>query len=174
DSIFEDDGYILYTSLSPEKDRILVQIANEERMEVFVLSLSGEVLQSRELDTHGYLTADWNPESTHMILLAYHHFDEEEEHLIVENWDIEDNTAETISSPSLELKWYSSNLFLFVDNKEDDTLQEGDLYVGDIRTHEKWRINNEVSSFYLYEDTLVTFTPSDFDDGDRKSTRLNS
>ena len=164
-TVYESESYFLYVGLSPNKRQILLQLTEGEKAKALVLSIQGDLVQERELATQGYVSADWNPDDANLILLSYYYFEEgEEEEVIVENWNLEENTAEMISSPTLELKWYSSNLFLYVDHGEDVSLNEGALFIGDIRTNEKWRINNDVSDFYLYEDTFIGFTPSDFED----------
>src|SRR5699024_5514651 len=137
-TIYEEEEYIIYVLLSPSHDRILMQKANDETTELMILTLDGEVVQSRKLEQQGYVTADWNAESSDELLLSYYYFDEkdEEEHQIIESWNVEQNTVKEINSPSLEMKWYSSNLYLYVDHGEDETLEEGELFIGDIRTDE--------------------------------------
>lgn len=165
--VYEEDDFIIYALLSPDKDRILLQKASDERTELLVMTLQGEIVQSRKLEQQGYVTADWNQESPFSVLLAYHYFDQnEEEQLVVENWDLQNNDVTPVLTPSLDVQWYSSNLYLYIDHEEDFDLASGKLYVGDIRTGENWPINHRISSFYLYEDHFIAMAPSDFSETD--------
>ena len=163
--VFSEETFMLYIGFSPDKKRLLIQKAQDDQTELVVLSIDGDVIQERVIDTHGYVTADWNPEKPNLILLAYHYETENAEEIIVEKWDIEDNSAVVIEGSSLDIQWYSANLYVYVQvDGEDD--QAGELYIGDLRSDESLKINTNIASFYLHEDTFITFAPSDFSSGD--------
>ena len=112
--VFSEETFMLYIGFSPDKKRLLIQKAQDDQTELVVLSIDGDVIQERVIDTHGYVTADWNPEKPNLILLAYHYETENAEEIIVEKWDIEDNSAVVIEGSSLDIQWYSANLYVYV------------------------------------------------------------
>ncbi|MCO6017382.1 MULTISPECIES: YqgU-like beta propeller domain-containing protein [Carnobacterium] len=161
--IYQPNALILIALLSPDQTKIFIQLAHEKDSEIQVINLSGEKLQTKTVDTMGYLNVSWNPVSLDQIFLSYY---QNENKIVVSNWDIGKNTTKEVPSDTLNPVWYSENLYVYVNNQNDFLLKKGELYLGDIRTGESTHLRNQVSGFYLNQDSLVMFTPSDFNDND--------
>lgn len=159
--VFSEKTYILYVGLSPDKEKVLIQKAQDDQTELVVISMEGAHIQNRIIKTDGYVTADWNPEQPDVLLVAYYAEAENEEEIVVEKWDLKDNTSAPLTSSSLYTKWYSSNLYVYL-QREDVDDDAGDLFIGDLRSDEALKIHTNIASFYLHQDTFVTFAPSDF------------
>lgn len=163
-TFYESSSYILTVELSKDLDKIAVQLIEGDASEVEVIDLEGNVKQTKELPASGYIGMDWNPEDDNMIFLSYPEFIDGEETIVLENWMIDVNETTRIETASLETRWYSSNLYLYIDHNGDHTLENGELYIGDIRNDETLLINSQVSNFYLNENSFVGMTTSDFNE----------
>lgn len=157
--LYEAETIILTTAISEDKQSILVQTADKEGGELRIINSAGEVKQKLAIETNGYLNVNWNPVDQDQLFISYYKWEEE---MIIQKWDMETNQLVDIQSKSLTPIWYSGNLYLYVDNLDDFTLQTGELYMGDIRTNEMTRIQSQVTGFYLNNDTFISFSPSDF------------
>lgn len=159
--IYEAGSIILTAIISENQQQLLIQVAGENGGELRVLDRSGSVIQTLPLETKGFVNVNWNPADQNHIFISYYQSDTE---MVVGDWNVETNEVVSIPSASLTPAWYSANLYLYVDNKDDFSLETGDLYMGDIRTNEALRLRSQVSSFFVHEDTFITFTSSDFAD----------
>ncbi|SUX20719.1 Uncharacterised protein [Carnobacterium divergens] len=161
--IYQPNALILIALLSPDQTKVFIQIAHDKDSEIQIINLSGEKLQTKRVDTMGYLNVSWNPVSLDQIFLSYY---QNENKIVVSDWDIAKNTTKEVPSDTLNPVWYSENLYVYVNNQNDFLLKKGELYLGDIRTGESTHLRSQVSGFYLNQDSLVMFTPSDFNDND--------
>lgn len=157
--IYEAGSIILTAIISENQQQIVIQVASENGGELRVIDRSGAVVQTLPLETKGFVNVNWNPANQHHIFISYYQSDS---NMVVGDWNTETNEIVSIPSASLTPLWYSANLYLYVDNKEDFSLETGELYMGDIRTNETLRLKSQVSSFFIHDDTFITFTPSDF------------
>ncbi|ALV21302.1 YqgU-like beta propeller domain-containing protein [Carnobacterium antarcticum] len=166
--IYEAGSIILTAAISENKQQIFIQVAGEAGGELRIINLAGEEQQKLAIETNGYLNVQWNPVEQNQLFISYYQWEEE---MVVQKWDIETNQLKDIKSNSLTPIWYSENLYLYVDNTGDFLLKTGELYMGDIRNDEVTRIRNQVSGFFLSNDTFVTFSPSDFSKNELLLTR---
>ncbi|MGB6178621.1 TolB family protein [Carnobacterium sp.] len=157
--VHEANAIILTAVISDDKQKIFVQSVGDENRELKIINLSGTVEQQTTIETNGYLNINWNPVDQNNLFISYYQLEEE---MVVQKWDISTNQITSVESSSLTPVWYSANLYLFVDNLDDFSLQTGELYMGDIRTNKVTHIRNQVTDFYLNNDTFITFSPSDF------------
>lgn len=164
-TVYTEETILLYVGLSPDNKRILLQKAEDDQTTLTLLTMSGDVIQERDIDTHGYVTANWNPDDENLVFLSYHQEAESGEDIVVEKWNIEENTVVSMETPSLNVQWYSANLYVYIDFEGDETEEKGKLIVGDLRSDKKLEINHSLAAFFLHKDTFVTFASSDFSDG---------
>lgn len=164
DVIYSLPAYILSVELSDDADKIALQMIDGTTSKVQVIDLEGTVLQTQEVGASSYVGMDWNPEDDNLLFISYPEFVDYQEKTVLKMWDLATDEVVRLETSFLGTRWYSSNLYLFVDHNEDDTLEEGALYIGDIRTGEELLINSQVSEFYLHEDSFVAMTPSDFNE----------
>ena len=160
-SLYDANAIILTTVISEDKQKIFIQTVHDDTRELKIINLSGAVEQKTTITTNGYLNIDWNPVDQNNLFISYYKLQEE---MIIQKWDITTNQLTDVESSSLTPVWYSANLYLYVDNLEDFSLQTGELYMGDIRTNKSTYIKNQVTDFYLNNDTFITFSPSDFNE----------
>lgn len=159
--IYEASSIILTAIISEDKQKLLIQVVSEDGGELRVIDREGSVIQTFPLETNGFVNVNWNPANQNYIFISYYQSDTE---IAVDNWNIETNEVVSVPSASMVPIWYSANLYLYVDNKDDFSLETGDLYMGDIRTNDMLRLKSQVSDFFVHEDTFITYTPSDFAD----------
>ncbi|WP_414840157.1 hypothetical protein [Carnobacterium sp. TMP28] len=159
--LYEVDAIILTAVISTDQQKIFVQTVNDENRELKIMNLLGTVEQQTTIKTNGYLNINWNPVNQDNLFISYY---KQEQEMIVQNWDINTNKITNVESSSLTPVWYSANLYLYVDNLNDFSLQTGELYMGDIRTNKVTPIRSQVTNFYLNNDTFITFSPSDFNE----------
>ncbi|WP_029276410.1 MULTISPECIES: hypothetical protein [Carnobacterium] len=159
--IYEAESIILTAIISEDKQQVLIQVVGENGGELRIIDKSGSVMQMLPLETKGFVNVNWNPANKNHIFISYYQSDTE---IVVGNWNLETNEVVSIPSASLTPMWYSANLYLYVDNNDDFSLETGDLYMGDIRTNDSLRLKSQVSDFFVHEDTFITYTPSDFAD----------
>ncbi|WP_034550388.1 hypothetical protein [Carnobacterium funditum] len=158
-TVYEADAIILTAVISEDKQKIFIQTVGEDNRELKIINLSGTIEQKTTIQTNGYLNINWNPVDQNNLFISYYKHEEE---MIVQKWDIKTNQITDVKSSSLTPIWYSANLYLYVDNLNDFSLQTGNLYMGDIRTKKVTQIRSQVADFYLNNDTFITFSPSDF------------
>ncbi|SFH73084.1 hypothetical protein [Pisciglobus halotolerans] len=159
--LFSTDAYILTTAVSQKEQEIVFQEVADTSSKMVLIDTEGNKLQELPIKANGYVSLNWNKDDTSQLFIAYYHTAEE---LTLLNWDTKENKAEELSASSLYPSWYSENLYLYVDNKDDFLLESGQLYMGDVRSNDVMLINSEVSDFFLHEDTFITYTPSDFNE----------
>ncbi|WP_035052562.1 YqgU-like beta propeller domain-containing protein [Carnobacterium pleistocenium] len=159
--IYEANSIILTAIISEDKQQILIQVVGEEGGELRVIDRNGSITQNLPLETTGFVNVNWNPANQNHIFISYYQSDTE---IVVDNWNLETNEIIPVPSASMAPVWYSANLYLYVDNEDDFSLETGNLYMGDIRTNDMLRLKSQVSDFFVHEDTFITYTPSDFTD----------
>ncbi|SDQ11473.1 hypothetical protein LHA31_00260 [Carnobacterium viridans] len=159
--VYEAEGIILTSVISEDQQQVLLQVVGEDGGELRIVDLNGTVIQKLPLVTKGIVNVNWNPANQNQVFISYY---QSEPEMVVGNWNVETNEVVPVPSTSLTPAWYSSNLYLYVDNKDDFSLETGDLYMGDTRTNESLRLKSQVSSFFVHDDTFITYTPSDFSD----------
>lgn len=157
--IYEAGSIILTAIISEDKNQLLLQVVGENGGELRVIDRNGSLVQTLPLETTGFVNVNWNPADQNHIFISYYQSDTE---IVVGNWDVATNEVVPVPSASLTPVWYSANLYLYVDNKDDFSLETGDLYMGDIRTKDTLRLRSQVSNFFVHDDTFITYTPSDF------------
>lgn len=157
--IFKTDAYILSVAISPKDQKIIFQQVKDSASTLICINAEGKQLEELPIDANGYVSLDWNKEDPSQVFTSYY---EDEEQLKLLHWNMSENKVEERETTSLYPVWYSENLYLYVDNKEDYSLETGQLYMGDVRSKDPVLINDQVADFFLHEDTFITFTSSDF------------
>lgn len=157
--LYEAKGLILTSAISADRKKIFIQLADNPNSRLEIVSSDGVLLQEQKISTANYLNVNWNASNNQNLFLAYY---ESENHLKVLNWQLASNDFQEIPGDSLTPIWYSDHLYVYVDNFGEFFLTRGKLYLGDTRTGEKTELSDQVSNFYLTNDALITFTPSDF------------
>lgn len=161
DLFYEIDSFILASRIIMEEEKVIVQLVKDAKSSLIVLNFKGDVLQEQDIQSSGFVDINVNVQNPSLAFISYY---EGENNTAVYNWNMETNEYKKVESASLEPQWYSENLYLFVDNGEDFSLETGKLYMGDIRSDEILLLDSYVSDFYLHEDSFIKFTPSDFNE----------
>lgn len=161
--LYKPKALILTAIISADRKQVFLQLAENQQSKLQVIDLTGNVLHENQVATPGYLNVSWNASNHSELFVAYY---ETENKINVLNWKLDSNELQEIPNDSLTPIWYSDNLYLYVDNLGEFLLTHGDLYLGDARTGERTFLRSQVSSFFLSNDGLVTFTPSDFNEED--------
>lgn len=161
EKFYESDSFILAADIIEEEGQLIVQLVKDADSSLLVLDLEGNVLQQRKIESNGFADINVNKQNPESVFVSYY---VGENDTAVYHWNLATNEYSDVESTSLNPQWYSENLYLFVDNADDFTLETGKLYMGDIRSGEVLLLDNQVSDFYLHEDTFIAFTPSDFSD----------
>ncbi|WP_027109017.1 hypothetical protein [Lacticigenium naphthae] len=165
--IIEKPSYFLTTNILKDQKLIFLQTVEENSSLINIVDFEGNTISENTLPTNGYLTTDWNKDNDKLLFLSYYDYNDTEEEVVTNIWNSETNELTEIVTPSLNPKWYSSNLYLYVDNQGDSSLEAGHLYLGDLRNEGgDLLINYEVSDFFLHEDTFIAFTSSDISEDD--------
>lgn len=159
--LYETDSFILASNIIAAEEKIIVQLVKDAESTLVVLNYAGEAIQEKTINSNGFVDINVNAQNPAVAFISYY---EGENNTAVYNWNIETNEYTEVESASLNPQWYSENLYLFVDNGEDFTLETGKLYMGDIRNNEVLLLDSYVSDFFLHEDTFIKFTPSDFNE----------
>lgn len=105
---------------------------------------------------------DWNSVNPELIFLSHYDYnvEEETESILVQIWDLSDNSLKQRPIASLYPHWYTSNVYVYVDE-----LEGRHLYVGDIREENTdIIINRDVRDFFLHDDTFIGVVPSDINE----------
>lgn len=165
--IIEEEMFFLTIDICPKRRNIFVQKVNEEENYLSVYDRGGQLIAQTEFHSSNYVTINWNPADSYELFFSYYDYtisEEEntnEEAIVVEKWELQSNSRDEMKINSLNPKWYSRNLFLYVEDEFED------LYIGDIRTDEDHiLISRDVSDFYLYEDTFISVTASDINESE--------
>lgn len=162
EELYEERGYILSIELNPVTRDILFQIVTDEGVFLKIVNSSGEVSHSKPIDYNGYVSLDWNRVNTDLIFISHYHYslEEESEDILVQIWDIEADTLTERAISSMYPKWYTSNVYVYIDELEGQN-----LYIGDIREEEEdLVINRDVVDFFMHQDTFVGVVESDIND----------
>lgn len=162
DEIYEENAYILSAEISHSRNQILFQEVSDEGISLNVMDLSGEILHSTPLHYSGYVTLDWNAVDPDLIFVSHYDYDsvEEVETILVQVWNTEEDTLTRKPIASLYPTWYSSNVYVYVDE-----LEGRDLYIGDMREENgDMVISRDVRDFFLHQDTFIGIVPSDINE----------
>ncbi|MCI3029930.1 hypothetical protein QNK01_10200 [Desemzia incerta] len=161
DLFYEVDSFILASRIVMEEEKVIIQLVKDANSSLIVVNFKGDVLQELEIQSSGFVDINVNAQNPSLAFISYY---EGENNTAVYNWNMTTNEYTEVESASLEPKWYSENLYLFIDNGEDFSLETGELYMGDIRSDEILLLDSYASDFYLHEDSFIKFTPSDFNE----------
>ena len=159
ETVYEDASYLLTVDIHASKEQILVQEVKNEESNLTIISKKGEVLSTIPIHYSGYANIDWNPMNPELIFVAYYHYDIEleDDQIKVLIWNTEEDILTERPITSLSPKWYSANVYLYVNE-----MDEKGLYIGDIREDDSdLLINQNVSDFFLNEDTFIGIVDSD-------------
>lgn len=159
--LYETDYFILASKVIAEEEKVIVQQVENANSTLLVLNYAGETIQQLPINSNGFVDINVNAQNPAVAFVSYY---EGENKTSIYNWNLETNEYDPVKSASLNPQWYSENLYLFVDNEDDFTLETGKLYMGDIRNDEVLLLDSYVSDFFLHEDTFIKFTPSDFNE----------
>lgn len=160
--IYSEDSFLLSVEISQARDKIVIQEVGDDFSQLKVISVTGETIESIAFDYTSYATIDWNPTNDETLFVSHYNFDHvlESEVIQVYIWSIDDNSLTAKDIPSLTPKWYSANVYLYVDELETNA-----LYIGDIREdQEDLMINRDIVDFYLNMDTFLGIVESDIQD----------
>lgn len=164
EDLYEEKGYILSVELNSMSREILFQVVTEEGVFLKIVNSEGEVSHTMPIDYNGYVSLDWNTVNTDLIFIAHYHYnlEEESEDILVQIWDIEEDTLTERQISTMEPKWYTSNVYVYIDELEGQNLN-----IGDIREEpDDLVINREVVDFFMHEDTFIGIVESDINDTD--------
>ncbi|GEK90642.1 hypothetical protein [Alkalibacterium kapii] len=159
EQVYSTDSAILTIEMNQARDKILLQEIKDEQTIFKIVTKKGEVIQSTEFYFTSYVNFHWNPTNDNTAFVSHYNYDHEleVETMIVYIWDIEENSFSLRNIPSLSPKWYSENVYLYVNEQQDNG-----LYIGDVREdQEDMIINKDVSSFYINQDTFIGLVESD-------------
>lgn len=162
ESIYEEQSFILSAVFSYSSNQILFQEVTDNGVTLNVMDLDGHVSHSIPISYTGYVTLDWNAVNPDLIFLSHYDYDfeNETESILVQIWDISDDTLTQRPIASLYPRWYTSNVYLYVDEFEGRH-----LYIGDIRENDSdLIISRDVRDFFLNQDTFIGVVPSDIND----------
>ncbi|MDN6194732.1 MAG: hypothetical protein L0I88_06840, partial [Alkalibacterium sp.] len=157
--IYSVDSFILTVELNQAKNKSLLQEIKNEQTSFKIVTSEGNLIQSTEFEFASYVNFHWNPLSNNTVFVSHYSFDPESETetINVYNWDIENDSFSRKKIPSLSPKWYTENIYLYVDEMND-----GGLYIGDIRKDKQdMMINQDISNFYINQDTFIGLVESD-------------
>ncbi|OJF90941.1 hypothetical protein [Alkalibacterium sp. 20] len=161
-TIYNENLAILSVEINQSRDKILLQEVSETQSRLTVITTDGLTVQSTPFDYSSYVTLDWNPTDNNTVFISHYSFDhvQESEMIHVYVWTIDENTLNTRDIPSLSPKWYSANVYLYIDELETNA-----MYIGDIRDdREDMLLNMDISDFFLSEDTFLGVVESDIQD----------
>lgn len=159
--LYSSAKHILTVKINSGLDKIMLQEGIEQSVEMVVINRTGDELNRKEIDYAGYVTADWNHVEDDLLFLSHYEYDQktETEYAKVMVWNLEDNTISELPIQSIEPTWYSSHLYLYIDEIESQ------FHVGDTRSAEETQVlSNEVLGFYLHQDTVISVVASDIND----------
>lgn len=157
--IYSEDTSILSVELNLTKDKILIQEVTDVLSRLKVITVDGLTIQTLEFDYASYVTFDWNPTHNNTVFISHYSFDHvlESETIQVYIWTIDENTLIPKDIPSLSPRWYSANVYLYIDE-----INTNALYIGDIREDDSdLIINRDIADFYLNQDTFLGLVESD-------------
>lgn len=160
--IYEDQSYLLSVEISHNNQQILFQEVSDEGVFLNIIDLDGEISHTLSINYSGYVTLDWNSVNPELIFLSHYDYnvEEETESILVQIWDLSDNSLKQRPIASLYPHWYTSNVYVYVDE-----LEGRHLYVGDIREENTdIIINRDVRDFFLHDDTFIGVVPSDINE----------
>lgn len=160
--VYETDSYILSAEINHGENLVLFQEVFEEVSELHVMELEDGILHSVELHYSGYVTLDWNDIDPDRIFISHYAYDPGEalESIRVQVWNTESGSLEDVPVPSMYPKWYSSNVYLYVDE-----LEGRNLYIVDSReTDSDMLISRDIRDFFLHQDTFIGIVPSDINE----------
>ncbi|MER2064314.1 MAG: hypothetical protein ABS873_06650, partial [Alkalibacterium sp.] len=164
DEIYTNNSSILSIEINQSKDKILLQEIKAEQSNFRVITVDGETIQSTDFSYTSYVNLNWNPTNDNAVFISHYSYDHtlDSETILVYVWTIDDNTFTVQDIPSLSPRWYSENIYLYIDE-----LYSPALYIGDIRESAEDRmINRDVSDFYLNQDTFIGVVESDIQDSE--------
>ncbi|SFC53172.1 hypothetical protein SAMN04488102_10960 [Alkalibacterium subtropicum] len=162
--IYSDDASILSVMINQSRDKIMLQEIKYDQSALKVLSVDGALIQSTTFGYASYVNFDWNPTNDNTVFISHYNYEHslETETILVYIWTIDENTFSVRDIPSLSPRWYSENVYLYIDE-----LHTPALYIGDIREDkEDMIINKDISDFFLYQDTFVGIVESDISDSE--------
>lgn len=157
--IYKDDSSILTVEINQSRDKILFQEIKDDQSVFRVITVDGIKIQSTDFGYTSYVNLNWNPTNDNSVFISHYNYDhvEETETILVYIWTIDDNAFTVKNIPSLSPRWYSENVYLYIDE-----LHASALYIGDIREEqEDMVINRDVSNFFLNQDTFIGLVESD-------------
>lgn len=162
EKLFEQAGYILAVELHPVSSDILLQVATVDGVFLKMINQSGEISQTIAIDYNGYVSLDWNPVNTDLVFIAHYHYslESEGEDSLVQVWDVENNTLTVHSIGSMYPRWYTSNVYVYIDE-----LNERNLHIGDVREEsDDLVISRDTVDFFMHQDTFIGVVESDIKD----------
>lgn len=164
ESIYNDDSAILTVEINQTKDKILLQEIKDQQSTFRVITTDGTEIQSTNFGYTSYVNLNWNPANDNTVFISHYNYDHslEAETILVYIWTIDENTFTVKDIPSLSPKWYSENVYLYIDE-----LYTTALYIGDIREdQDNLMINRDISDFYLNQDTFIGLVESDISENE--------
>lgn len=162
ESIYKEYSYLLSIELSHNNEQILFQEVSNSEISLNIMDLTGEVTDSIPISYSGYVTLDWNAVNQDLIFISHYDYNpvDETESILVQIWNISENTLSQRPIDSLYPKWYTSNVYVYVDE-----LEGRHLYIGDIREDKTdIIISRDIRDFFLNQDTFIGVVPSDINE----------
>lgn len=152
------NGEIQYISISPNRERILLQVMTPEGEDTLLLDKSGKVILERKLGIGRLISLSWNPTDADKIFLGVADTPNNEKYFL---WGMTEGSLTEQTDVATQPSWYSQNLFLHT------TAFDGDgknlFLLDDVRPQgEETIINRNVFRYEIEGESVVMITPSEF------------
>ena len=164
EQVYANGSSILSVEINQSKEKILLQEIKSEQSTFRIITKDGATIQATDFGYTSYVNLNWNPTNDNTVFISHYSYDHEleAETILVYIWTVDDNTFTVKDIPSLSPRWYSENVYLYIDE-----LYTPVLYIGDIREDkEDMVINRDITDFYLHQDTFIGLVESDILDSE--------
>ncbi|CZQ83190.1 Hypothetical protein Tpal_411 [Trichococcus palustris] len=151
-------GEIKYISISPNRERILLQVMTPEGDDTLLLDKSGNVILERKLGIGTIANLSWNPTDADKIFLTVTDSSKNEKYFL---WGMTEGVLTEQPDLTAQPFWYSQNLFLHTTAFDKDG--KNLFLLDDVRPEgEETIINQNVLRYEIEGESVVMITPSDF------------
>lgn len=151
-------GEIKYISISPNRERILLQVMTQEGEDTLLLDKAGNVILEWKLGIGLIKHLSWNPTDADKMFLAVTDSSKNEKYFL---WEMTEGLLTEQTDLAAQPSWYSQNLFLHTTPLDDDG--KNLLLLDDVRpVGGETIINQNVLRYEMEGESVVIITPSEF------------
>ncbi len=151
-------GEIEYISISPNRERILLQVMTQEGEDTLLLDKAGNVIMEWKLGIGLITHLSWNPTDADKMFLTVTDSSKNEKYYF---WVMTEGLLTEQTDLAAQPLWYSQNLFLHTTPFDDDGTNL--FLLADVRPDgEETIINRNVLRYEMEGESVVMITPSDF------------